>query len=288
MTKVLENPIKNLKPAREDIQPEPMTVVQTIQSAEQETKRYAYPTELVNLPSKGLLYPPDNPLSSGVVEIKYITAKEEDILTTESYIRSEVVIDKLLQSLLATPINYDDLLVGDKNAIMVAARIYGYGKEYPLKVHTPSGNEQDIIVDLSALGPKQFDESKIMRGQNLFEFRLPVDGHLIEFQLITVGLQRKIDERLKKNKLSISKGGRDTQLTTRLGYMIQSINGETDPTYIRQFVDTIKALDSRALRNYITQIQPDIDLSVDVIDEETGEPFRTPVTIRSHFFWPDV
>ena len=89
-----------------------------------------FPSEIVTLPSKGLLYPQDSPLRKGTIEMKYMTAREEDILTNQNYISKGIVIDKLLQSLIVTPINYDELLVGDKNAILVASRILGYGSDY--------------------------------------------------------------------------------------------------------------------------------------------------------------
>lgn len=284
MSKVLENPIKNR--FKKEEQPEQMTAAEASKFVPDDPKKL-YSTNVVELPSKGLFYHRDNPLSSGIVEIKYMTTTEEDILTTESYIRSQIVIDKLLQSLLVTRINYDDLLLGDKNAIMIAARIYGYGKDYTVKVTTPSGKEQEVTVDLEELGHKEFDESKVTVGENSFEFILPIDGNHIEFQLITVGLNRKIEERLKKNRIAVSKGSRDTQLSTRLGYMITDVDGNSDPAFIRAFVEKMKALDSRALRNYISSVQPDIDLSVDVIDEETGDPFRADIRIESHFFWPN-
>ena len=92
---------------------------------------YQFPTEEVSLPSKGLLYPKDSPLSSGKVDIKYMTAKEEDILTSPNLIKKGTVIDKLLESVIVTEgVKIDDLLVGDKNAIMIATRILGYGKDY--------------------------------------------------------------------------------------------------------------------------------------------------------------
>jgi len=93
-------------------------------------EKFKFPTEVVELPSKGLVYPEDNPLSSGKIEMKYMTAKEEDILTNQSYIEKGIVLDKLLQALIVSKINYNDLITGDKNAIMIAARILGYGKDY--------------------------------------------------------------------------------------------------------------------------------------------------------------
>ena len=87
-----------------------------------------FPTEVVDLPSKGLLYPKENPLSSGQIEVKYMTAKEEDILTSANLIKSGRVIEKLLESLIVDKsIKVDDILVGDKNAILIAARILAYG-----------------------------------------------------------------------------------------------------------------------------------------------------------------
>ena len=106
------------------------------------------PTETIDLPSKGLIYPSDNPLSSGKIEMKYMTAKEEDILTNQNYIQKGIVLDKLLQALIVSKINYSDLIVGDKNAIMVAARVLGYGKDYEFEY-----NGQNYTVDLSKTVP---------------------------------------------------------------------------------------------------------------------------------------
>ncbi len=111
--------------------------------------KFSLPTEMVELPSKGLLYPKDSPLATGKIEMKYMTAKEEDILTNINFIKNGTVIDKLLQSLIITPIDYNQLLVGDKNAIMVAARILAYGKDYEIEYKGES-----TTVDLSALENK--------------------------------------------------------------------------------------------------------------------------------------
>ena len=115
---------------------------------------FKFPTEVVELPSKGLIYPKDNILSSGEVEMKYMTAKEEDILSNQAYIQKGIVLDKLLQSLIVDKnINYDDLIVGDKNALFMAARILGYGKDYSFEY-----NGMEYTVDLSTLDPRPFDE----------------------------------------------------------------------------------------------------------------------------------
>jgi hypothetical protein len=139
-----------------------------------EVKKTDFPTEIIDLPSKGLLYPEGHPLANGTIEMKYMTAKEEDILTSQSLIKQGVVLDKLFQSMIITPVNYDDLIVGDKNAIMVAARVLGYGKDYDVEVSCQHCNERNKVnVDLTSLKDKQFDESLITPHQNFFEFTLP-------------------------------------------------------------------------------------------------------------------
>ena len=126
-----------------------------------------FPTEQVELPSKGLVYPKDNPLSSGTVEMRYMTAKEEDILTNQNYIKDGTVIDRLLKALIVTKINYDDLVVGDKNAIMIAARILGYGKDYTFK-----HNDEEITVDLSELDQRFINEDELLLPYLIQRFQL--------------------------------------------------------------------------------------------------------------------
>ena len=149
--------------------------------------KFKLPTETVELPSKGLIYPEDHPLANGTVEMKYMTAREEDILTNQNYIKKGTVIDKLLQSLITSDISYDDLLVGDKNAIMIAARILSYGKDYEFNL----GNGLQS-VDLSLFENKPVDESLYTRGQNEFTFQLPSTDNVVTFKLLTHGDEKKI------------------------------------------------------------------------------------------------
>lgn len=238
---------------------------------------FTLPTEIIDLPSKGLIYPKDNPLSSGQIEMKYMTAKEEDILTNQSYIQKGVVIDKLLKSLIVSEINYNDLIIGDKNAIMVAARILGYGKEYEFY---SEGDTQSI--DLSEINNKEINES-LFSGVNSFDFKLPHSNNEITFKLLTHGDEIKINqelEGLKKLKKEDSH-----EVSTRLKHIITSINGESDPPTIRKFVDiALLAKDARALREYINQIQPDVDLSF----FPEGSNTKRSIPINLNFFWPDA
>jgi hypothetical protein len=244
------------------------------------------PTEKVSLPSKGLLYPKESPLSSGEIEMKYMTAKEEDILTNTNFIRQGTVIDKLLQSLIVTPINYDDLLIGDKNAILIAARILGYGAEYSFKYTDGRSQEVEATVDLSKLNEKPLDESLFKAGVNEFTFSLPKSGNVITFKLLTHGDEKKIEAEIKGLTKVNPNGSFD--ITTRLKYMITSINGDRDQKSIRDFIDNyMLAPDARALREYYSKVQPDIEMKYFPNDENyTGEGIAVPISLN--FFWPDA
>jgi hypothetical protein len=244
------------------------------------------PTEQVTLPSKGLLYPKENPLSSGVIEMKYMTAREEDILTNSNYIRQGTVIDKLLQALIVTPINYDDLLVGDKNAILISARILGYGKDYTFKYTNQLGEEVEANVDLSSLKDKEIDESLLKSGKNEFTFELPFSKNVVTFKLLTHGDEKNIEAEIKGLKKINPNSTYD--VTTRLKFIITSIEGKYDQKSIRDFVDNfLIAKDARALREYYSQVQPDIELKYTPEDENyTGEGIDIPINLN--FFWPDA
>ena len=244
------------------------------------------PTEKVMLPSKGLLYPKESPLSKGEVEMKYMTAKEEDILTNINFIRQGTVVDKLLQSLIITPINYDDLLIGDKNAILIAARILGYGAEYQFKYTDDRNKETEITVDLSKLNEKPLDESLFKPGVNEFSFTLPKSGNTVTFKLLTHGDEKKIDAEIKGLTKINPNGSFD--VTTRLKHMITSVNGDRDQKNIRDFVDNyLLAAEARALREHYNKVQPDVDLKYVPEDESyVGEGITVPISLN--FFWPDA
>jgi len=242
--------------------------------------KFKLPTETVELPSKGLLYPEGHALSTGIIEMKYMTAKEEDILTNQNYIKNGTVIDKLLQSMIVTEFNYDELLIGDKNAIMIAARILSYGKEYPADL----GYGQQI-VDLSQFEHKQIEESTYKRGLNEFTFTLPTTDNVVTFKLLSHGDEKRIEQEVK----GLQKVNKDniTEATTRLKHIITSINGSADKNDIREFVDFgLLARDARALREEYNKTSPDIDLNFTYIDNDgTEREAVLPITVT--FFWPE-
>jgi len=245
---------------------------------------FKIPTEQVTLPSKGLLYPKESPLSKGEIEMKYMTAKEEDILTNTNFIRQGTVIDKLLQALIVTPIEYGELLVGDKNAILVAARVLGYGKDYSFKYYD-GGIEKEATIDLSKLEDKLLNESLYTKGINEFSFTLPKSGNAVTFKLLTHGDEQKIEAEIKG--LQKVNPNSSTDVTTRLKHIITSIEGKREQKDIRDFVDNyLLAPDARALREFYNQVSPDINLVyIPEDDSYTGEGIAVPISLS--FFWPD-
>ena len=172
-----------------------------------------FPSEVVDLPSLGKLYPPDSPLASGTIEMKYMTAKEEDILTNQNYIEKGIVIDKLLQALIVDKtIDYSEILVGDKNALLVATRILGYGKDYEFEY---AGEAQ--TVDLSLINNKELHPDIATAKENSFKFTLPTTGKVITFKILSHGDEQKVNQEVqglqKINKES------SAELSTRLKHM---------------------------------------------------------------------
>lgn len=239
-----------------------------------------FPTEQVELPSKGKLYPKGSPLATGVVEMRYMSAADEDLLTNQNYIERGIVVDKLLQSLIVDKnIDYTQLLLGDKNALLVAARILGYGAKYEFEYR---GQKEE--VDLSQLPAKPLHPDFEKATSNLFTFTCPATGTVLEFKLLTQADDNQIEQELKGLK-KINKDA-SPELSTRLKYMIVSVDGESDRKAVREFVDTaFLARDSRAFRKYVAAIQPDVNLK---FYPEDGPEEGVDIPIGINFLWPDL
>jgi len=246
---------------------------------------FTLPTEIVKLPSKGLVYAKENPLSSGEIEMKYMTAKEEDILTNQNYIAQGIVFDKLFQSMIVSKINYDDLIAGDKNAILLAARILGYGKDYEVIVkHPVTGEDEKQIVDITQLKEKEIDLT-LFNNSNEISFVLPKSGNQITLKLLTHGDEKMIDAEVK----ALKKIKQSAEVTLRLKQQILSVNGTTDKKVIRDFVDNgLLAADAMELRRFIKSITPDMDMTFTFIgsDGYTEEGVSLPIGLS--FFYPQL
>ena len=241
-----------------------------------------FPSEVIDLPSEGKLYPKDSPLGDGKIEIKYMTAKEEDILTSQNLIKKGVVVDKLLDSLILTKgVKSDDLVLGDKNAVMVASRILAYGPEYECQVTNPNtGNSVNISFNLADCPFKKIPADV---EENNFNFELPVSKKKITFKVLTGKEEKNISEELK----SVNKLGNNVspELTTRLRYLITSIDDDDSKNTINSFVQNMLSRDSLAFRGEVSRVSPDIDLSQEV--EMEGETVKVDIPMTVGFFWPE-
>ena len=247
----------------------------------EQKKEFKFPTETIDLPSGGKIYGENSPLKSGKIELKYMTAKEEDILTSQNLIKKGLVIDKLLNSLIVTEgVKADDLLIGDKNAIMVATRILAYGGEYECEVVDPnSGDKIRHTFDLTACEFKELpDDAKY--SENHFELELPITKAKITFKLLTGKDETSISKEIK----SLEKIGQSSEITTRLKHIITSINGDDSKSTISGFVDNMLSKESLFLRDEVQRINPDIDLKQEI--EIGGETTELDIPMTVEFFWP--
>lgn len=250
-----------------------------------EQRSYPFPTEIISLPSKGLAYPESSPLSKGEITIKLMTAKEEDILTSANLVKKGVHLDKLLESVVVEPgVNVNDLLVGDKNAILISSRVLAFGPEYEVTVNDPNENEQvKVTVDLSKIQIKEIDESRLNR-KNEYEFTLPISKSTIKFRLLTHGdelsIQKDIDALQKTTKTS-------NEITARYRRIITEVDGNRDLGHISNFVaNRLLAGDSKALRKEISKFSPDLDLKFDYESPFTGEKEALRIPFGVDFFYP--
>lgn len=251
------------------------------------SQKFKVPTETVELPSQGKVYPETSELSKGSVEMKYMTAREEDILTNPNLLKKGVALETVLKSLIVTPINYEDLLLGDRNWLYIAARIMAYGSEYTFAYSLPESENnatENVVVDLGQVDHKKVDFDKLNRT-NEYEFELPHTKNVITFKLLTVGDSRRIDEEIKgvKKVTGVEPG----RLSTRLKHQITSINGERSTKAVRDFIDGgyLMAKDSLELRKYIASINPDIDTNVTITTKE-GQEVTIDLPMTGEFFFP--
>ena len=243
---------------------------------------HKFPTEVIDLPSGGKVYIKDSPLSSGKLELKYMTTREEDILMSENLIKKGVVIDKLLDSLIVTKgVKQEDLVLGDKNAVLVAARILAYGPEYTAEVANPKDSEETVshTFDLSQCPFKELPKD-VDYTDNSFNYTTDIGKTKIKFKLLTGVEEALIEKDLKQS----AKYGYSTDITTRLRYTITEVDGDSKPETITEFTQNLLARDSMALRNHIKDISPDIDLTSEI--EIGGETVSVSIPLTVAFFWP--
>lgn len=249
---------------------------------------FVVPAELVPLPSRGIIYPQTSPLyGQETLEINPMTAKEEDILTSRAYIKKGTVLTKLMQSCLTNKnINPDDLISGDRNALMVAIRITGYGADYEVEVDCPEcGARNKSSFDLSQLPIKRLEVEPVVFGENLFEVQLPVSKKTVRVKFLTGHDEREmmiINERKRKSGIKT-----DSNITDRLSRSIVSIDNITDRNKINLFVKNIPARDSLALRKFLDKNEPGVEMKSWLSCESCYEESEVNLPMGASFFWPD-
>jgi len=247
-------------------------------------KKTDYPTETITLPSRGYFYAIDDPLSNGKIELKQPTAREEDILTSRNLITKGIVLDKFLESIIVTKINYDNLLLGDKNGIMYAARVLTYGNEYGVELKCPSCGELNRKnIDLNNISIKDISFEEFQQNINEFSYTLPVSKKEIKFKLLTHADEKMIEQELKNMK---KKTNVDTEMTTRLKFSIIEVNGKREKSEIFKLVESMPTKDSFALRSEIFRITPDMDSKFDFSCDECGYTEERDIPLGISFFWP--
>lgn len=253
----------------------------------------ATPVQLVDLPSKGLFYPKDHPwYGKETVEIRFMTAKDEDILVNKSYIQKGVVLDKLLTSLLLDKrVNLDSILLCDKSALVVASRITGYGSEYIVDMSCPSCSKvSKHTFDLELFTNEFPDDEKLqscetsLTEEGTFIVELPKTKYSVEFKLISGADEKRLAqlaETKKKQNLP------DSSLTDQMKQYIVSINGETEKGAINKFIDTMPAFDAKFLRRMYNIVSPSVNNKQEFTCSNCGESQEVEVPLTTTFFWPE-
>jgi transcription elongation factor Elf1 len=256
--------------------------------APQPKQESKYPTEVIHLPSKGWFYPLDNPLSSGTLELKMMTAKEEDILTSKNLITKNIVLDKLLESVIINKnIDPDEMFTCDRNAAFFAIRCMAYGSNYEATMTCGRcQKENNVTIDLAKMDNKPFDFDKFPKGENSFEFVLPIGGTVLTYKILTKKDEARIEAELK----GLAKISKDftREVTTRMCHIITAVDGVTDSVRIRKFVnEEFVSKNSLAFRNHINENMPDLDRTFDFSCYHCGLERKEETPMGVSFFWPN-
>ena len=249
---------------------------------------FEFPTEVIGLPSEGLVYPEGHPLRKGTIEIKYMTAKEEDILASQNLIKKGIVLDRLFESVVVEPnVNINDIFIGDKNAILLATRVLGYGKDYEVEITDPFTLEkQTVVIDLAKVETKEVNKS-LLNPQNRYTFKLPKSGKEIVFKLLTHGDEQEITKEIQALEKINKNTSSAFDVTTRFRYMIQSVDGNEDRGFINKWIQNgFLSLDTQAFRKHVKEITPDMDLKFQFTSEISGETEALDIPFGINFFYP--
>ena len=238
---------------------------------EQEKQQSKFPANIITLPSQGKVYAETSVLNSGKIEMRHMTAYDEDILSNSSYLKEGIIFDKLLEALIVTPgVNIDELVIGDKEWLIISARILGYGTDYAVSINDPKTDKPiSATLDLSKLKSKQFD--KVSDNDGCFEYIVPNSNSIIKFKYLSASDINKVeDESINSTFLKMS---------------IHSVNGDTSSHTIEEYLKyELRALDSRKLRKYIVESAPGINYETEVVDD-AGATYPATFQFKLDLFW---
>lgn len=277
---------KRIKPNLTD---DVSSMIATKTEQEQNIFNFATPTDFVKLPSGGKYYPPNHPLHNvDTVEIRYMTAKDEDILTSKALIKQGIVVDRLIESVvLDKRIKTADLLSGDKNALLVGARITGFGPEYKTNITCPNcSHVNKHTFDLSEVDIKaepDYEELEVEKTEEgTFIFKLPRTGVNVEVKLMTGSDEMMLLQTMERRE---KKGLPISVTTTQLMSIVVSVNGITNRTQISEFINNMPSYDSRHLREVYNKLVPNIDMVQEFQCEKCGAEKEVDIPITVDFFW---
>jgi hypothetical protein len=246
------------------------------------------PIETVPLPSRGVIYSPDSPLyGCETLQIRSMTARDEDILMSRAYIKNGTVIQELIKScLIDKTIDPDEMIAGDRSALMIALRITGYGAEYNVSCSCPKCNkDSEQSFNLAQLGIKRLQIEPVADGSNLFEIELPVSKKIVKVKFANGYDEKEMSvSQEKKKKLGIQQ---DTLVTDKLQNAIVAVQSITDKTKIGMFIKDMPVRDSLALRKFLEENEPGIDMNVSMKCKHCFEESEVKIPIEVSFFWPD-
>lgn len=246
------------------------------------------PVETVPLPSKGLIYNQDSWFHmKDSIDIKSMTANEEDILASQAYIKRGVVVDELIKScVMDRSADPKDLLLGDKNALAVAIRITGYGSNYDCSVFCMHcQHKNDKTFDLSSLKIKSIGANPVSNGVNCFAYTLPVSKKVVHFKMMTVKDSEFIESSIASKRSLLGEFSIGA-ITSNLENQIISIDGIDDKKLIKEFISMMPAFDSKSLRGYMAKIQPGIDMNVEFTCDNCSAENSVALPMNANFFWP--
>ena len=274
-------------------QPDTTPPVQNTSNAQTGAAPFSFviPTEFVDLPSEGKFYPPGHPLHNQTsIEIKQMTAKEEDILTSRTLLKKGVALDRVIRNLIVDKsIDPDSLLVGDRNAIIIATRVSGYGAEYGTKVTCPNCAEvQDYVFDLNEAIIYNGEDTETMsltyNGDGTFGVTLPQTKLYVTFRLLNGYDENRVSKAIEREKKTKKT---ESLITQQLRSILVAVNENSEPEAIKYVIDNIPSRDSRHLRLAYKSAAPNVDLSQNFDCDACDYSAEMEVPLGAEFFWPD-